>query len=224
MSAILETLVAEYGGRIALAKVNADTNPRLAQAFQLQAIPAFFLVIQGQVQPLFQGLAAEPQVRQLFDQILKIAQEAGLADATSEDSQPTESPVDPRYQRAFEAIDNGDWDAATAAYNEALEINPGDADAKAGLLQVAFLRRATVLDLEKVLTEPMAGVEDRLKRADALMLTGNIQQAFTLLLDGVRSDLDNRDAYKDRLVEFFNIMGDIPEVHDARRALTNALF
>ena len=224
MTALLETLVAEYGGRITLAKVDAEKNPRLVQAFQIQQLPAFFLVINGQVQPMFNGVVAEAQIRQLFEQIIKIAQEAGIVAPATEGEGPVEPPLDPRYQRAFDAIEQGDWDTATAAYNEALAANPGDADAKAGLIQVAFLRRATTLDLDKVLVDDMKSLADKLNRADALALTGNFVQAFDLLIDAIRTDIDDRDELKARLLDFFVLMGETPEVRDARRALTNALF
>ena len=224
MTALIETLVAEYGGRIALAKVDAEKNPRLVQAFQIQQLPAFFLVINGQVQPMFTGVVPEAQLRQLFEQIIKIAQEAGIVAPPAEGEAPAEPPLDPRYQRAFDAIEQGDWDTATAAYNEALAANPADADAKAGLVQVEFLRRASTIDLDAALTQPMANFEDHMRRADALALTGNFVQAFTLLIDVVRTDLENREAAKARLLDFFVLMGETSEVRDARRALTNALF
>src|SRR5579872_4385434 len=39
---IIETVVAETGGRVELAKINIDENPGAAQAFNVQSIPAVF--------------------------------------------------------------------------------------------------------------------------------------------------------------------------------------
>jgi putative thioredoxin len=221
MDAVIETIIAEYNGSIAFAKVAAESNMQLVQAFQVQTVPSYFLVLSGQVQPLFQGVVQETQVRQVFEQIAKIAAEAGL---TVGEAEKTEPPLDPRYQRAFDAIENGDWDTARAAYEEALAANPADADAKAGLAQVAFLSRATVLDIDAVLALSPSTTQEILDQADAHMLMGDMTKAFTLLINAVRDNIEEREVFKDRLLEYFTVMGDVPEVRDARRALTNALF
>lgn len=78
LSPILERVVDSYGGSVFLAKVDVDANPGLGQAFQVQSIPAVFLVMKGQAMPLFQGAIAEPQVRQVVEQVLTIAQQEGL--------------------------------------------------------------------------------------------------------------------------------------------------
>ncbi len=58
LSPILEQLTAEYGGRVLLAKVDADTNPQLVQAFQAQSIPTVAALIGGRPLGLFVGRAA----------------------------------------------------------------------------------------------------------------------------------------------------------------------
>ncbi|NIR61862.1 MAG: tetratricopeptide repeat protein, partial [Gammaproteobacteria bacterium] len=44
---------------------------------------------------------------------------------------------DSRFDKAYEAIERGDYDAAAAAYEEVLAESPGDAEAQAGLAQVS---------------------------------------------------------------------------------------
>jgi len=39
---LLEKVIEETGGAVELAKVDVDTNPEIAQAFQVQSIPAVF--------------------------------------------------------------------------------------------------------------------------------------------------------------------------------------
>src|SRR5580692_6024599 len=46
---MLEKAVADTGGAVALAKVNVDDNPGVAQAFAVQSIPAVFAISNGQV-------------------------------------------------------------------------------------------------------------------------------------------------------------------------------
>ena len=233
LSPILEKLTAEYAGKILLAKVDADSNPALGQAFQVQSIPSVFLVLDGQAQALFQGAVPEPQVRALFEQVVKIAQDAGLpglspADVPADEAvsnQPVEEPLDPRLERAYAAIEKGDWDAAESAYKEILNTTPADVEAKAGLVQVALMRRTDGMDFDLVVAKPISSDTQRLEVADALMILGETAAAFECLLEGIRTTVaDERNQFKDRLLEMFVIMGETPEVRDARRALTNALF
>ena len=46
---ILETVIAETGGKVELAKVDVDSNPQTAQAFQVQGIPAVYALKDGKV-------------------------------------------------------------------------------------------------------------------------------------------------------------------------------
>ena len=47
LSPILEKLAVEADGAWVLATIDTDANPRIAQAFQVQGIPAVFVVWQG---------------------------------------------------------------------------------------------------------------------------------------------------------------------------------
>ena len=46
---ILEKVIGETNGAVILAKVDVDANPRVAQAFQVQSIPAVFAVHEGKI-------------------------------------------------------------------------------------------------------------------------------------------------------------------------------
>ena len=78
LSPVLDRVVADLGGRVVLAKVDVDANPRIQQMFQVQSIPTVVAIIQGQPVPLFQGAQPEPQVRQVFDQLLQAAAQSGM--------------------------------------------------------------------------------------------------------------------------------------------------
>ncbi len=45
----LEKIAAEYAGRLTIAKVNTDENPRYAQQFNVQGIPTMLLIADGKV-------------------------------------------------------------------------------------------------------------------------------------------------------------------------------
>jgi len=61
---MIEKAVADTGGAVELAKVNVDDNPSVAQAFNVQSIPAVFAISQGQVVDQFIG--AVPERRSLL--------------------------------------------------------------------------------------------------------------------------------------------------------------
>src|ERR1700733_6892685 len=72
---MLERAVAATDGAVELAKVNVDDNPRIAQSFAVQSIPAVFAIVDGKVADQFIGALPEQQVTAFV---------AGLAPAPSE--------------------------------------------------------------------------------------------------------------------------------------------
>ena len=132
LSPILEKLAADDGGRWVLAKVDVDAEQQIAAAFQVQSIPSVFAVIAGQPVPLFQGAYPESQIRQILDELLRVAAEQGVAgtlaaeapEGASPEPEVIEPPVDPRFEAAYDAIEAGDWDAARAAYQAVLAASP----------------------------------------------------------------------------------------------------
>src|SRR4051812_16297108 len=129
LSPVLERLADEAAGAWILAKIDVDANQRLASAFQVQSIPSVFAVIAGQPVPLFQGALPEQQVRQVLDEVLRIAAENGPAGPVEEDGLPPAPAVDPEEQQAQEALQRGDVDTALASYRRLLERDPGNAHA-----------------------------------------------------------------------------------------------
>lgn len=235
LTPILERLAAEASGRWVLAKVNVETEPRIGQAFQLQAIPTAFAVIGGQPIPLFEGPYPEAQLRALLDELLRVAAEQGVtgrvggasADADVEQPSAADEPaLDPNMEAAYAAIEAGDWDAAEAAYRAMLETNPADADAQAGLAIVGLYRRTEGVDPVAARTAPdAADVATQCTAADLDALDGDWASAFSRLIECVRvTSGAERDAARARLIELFTIAGDDPAVPKARTALASALF
>lgn len=235
LSPILERLAAADGGAWLLAKVDVDANPRIAQAFQVQSIPTIYAVIKGQPVPLFQGALPEAQVRQYLDELLRAAAANGVTGRVGGDAgEPAaeadaEPEGDPRFDAAYEAIEAGDWDAAQAAYEQVLADSPADADAKAGLAQVALLRRTDGADPVEALAAADAApdsLDAQALAADVELLDGRVEEAFARIVDLVRRSAgDERSAARDHLLSLFTLVGDDdPRVAKARTALANALF
>lgn len=59
---ILERVVEATGGKVELAKVNVDENPRISGAFKVQSIPAVFALKDRQIVDSFVGALPEPAV------------------------------------------------------------------------------------------------------------------------------------------------------------------
>ncbi|MFL6136907.1 MAG: tetratricopeptide repeat protein [Frankiaceae bacterium] len=246
LSPVLERLAAEGGGQWLLAKVDVDSNQRLAQAFGVQGIPAVKAVVGGQLVDLFTGAVPEPQVRQVLDQLRTIAAQLGVvgradpvapgAGAAGQDGEageaggPEAEPLPPYALEAQEALDRGDVAGAVAAFERAIADNPGDDQARQGLAQVRFIERLQLLtDPDEVRREAADRPDDidaQLRVADLDVYAGHVEDAFTRLVDIVRGTADDdRDRVRKHLLELFDVVGgDDPSVLRARRALTSALF
>jgi putative thioredoxin len=225
LSPILERLAAEYAGRWVLAKVDVDAEQQIAAAFQVQSIPSVFAVIKGQPIPLFQGAYPEAQIRQILDELLRVAAEQGVSGtvagepaAAAEAPVEPEPPADPRFEAAYDAIEAGDWAAAEAAYRSVLASQPSDPDATAGLATVGLYARTDGVD------EPV-GDEPALVAADFAALRNDWPRAFELGIAAVRAAAgDEREQARQRVLEYFLLAGDDPAVPKARTALASALF
>ncbi len=230
LSPILEKLALEYDGRWILAKVDVDAEPQISAAFQVQSIPAVFVVIGGQVAPMFQGAVPESQARQVIDAVLVEAEKAGittnLGDGQQGASAASEVLGDPRFDDAESALEAGDWDTAVVAYQEILAATPADPIAKIGLLNVNLLKRTDGRDLANDIDSLTLESESVLRAADATFLMGEFAEAFALLIEHIRNSSGaDRDRIRERILELFDIAGPTdPAVIKGRSALTNALF
>ncbi len=217
LSPVLEKLAIEGRGSWVLAKIDVDSNPRLAQMFRVQGIPMVYAIIGGQPVDGFPGVPPEAQLRQWIDAVL---QAAGTAGPVQED---------PALIAADDALADGDYDAAERAYKKILADRPADSAAAAGLAQVGLLRRVDGVDpvaaLAKAEQSP-TDVEAQLVAADLEVLAGNAEHAYARLIALVRRVVgDDREKVRNHLVSLFSIAApDDPAVAAARRALAHALF
>ena len=236
LSPILEKLAIEYDGRWVLAKVDVDAEQQIAAAFQVQSIPTVYVVIGGQVAPMFQGAMSESKVRQVLEAVLAEAEKVGIAgrigftdgpaDESENQTQNPLPPSDPRFDSAETALESGDWEKAAEAYKEILSVTPGDVIAKIGLLNVNLLQRTDGRDLAADVENLTLDTESVLRAGDATFLMGDFAEAFALLIEHLKNVAGaERDQTRERVLELFEIAGPADSaVVKARIALTNALF
>jgi len=236
LSPILEKVVSELAGRLVLAKVDVDANPQLAQGFRAQSIPMVVALVAGQPVPLFTGAVPEQQVRDVFAQLLELAAQHGVTGTvpTGNVSEPEATEAEPEalpplHQEAFDAIEAGDYARAVTAYEAALEADPHDEQARAGLGQVRLLERVQGLDLHTVRDAAAADPLDaaaQFAAADLDLTGGHVEDAFGRLLDLFAALSDDRRApVRERLLELFGLVGDAdPRVIRARGRLASLLF
>lgn len=67
---ILEELAAEIGDQVAIAKVNVDDHPAVAQRFHVMSIPTLVLFQGGEVRKEIVGARGKPQLLQELDEFL----------------------------------------------------------------------------------------------------------------------------------------------------------
>jgi putative thioredoxin len=70
LTPILEKVVGETNGKVALVKINVDENPQASQAFRVQSIPAVYAIDKGEVVGNFMGAQPEAQVRAFVGQLM----------------------------------------------------------------------------------------------------------------------------------------------------------
>lgn len=239
---VLEQLVQEYGGKIALAKVNIDEQPDLASAFRVQGIPAVFLLLGGHPAPLFTGALPARTVRAAFDKVLELAASQGVTGrlrvhegsggqaATHENPEPE---LPEALIEAAKLVAAGDFAAAVQAYEEYVRENPEEESVVAPLLAKARLGErvekggtaAGVAAVERGNAAPTSDVPVQLAAADAEFNAGDSVGALSRLLAVVRmTSGDDREAARARMVEFFEILGDDPIVPAMRSRLATLLY
>ena len=192
---VLERVIGETDGQVALAKVDIDSNPQVAAAFQVQSIPAVFAISEGKVVDSFIGALPEPSVREF---VAKLA--------------PPESEADRLAARGDEA-----------SLRAALELEHDHPGAVVGLAEL-LAERGEGEEALALLTRVPETTETRRVAALARVgdaagadVTGRLDG----LLDRVKDDEEARREY----VDLLEMLGsDDPRTPQYRRALASRLY
>ncbi len=193
---ILERVVAETEGAVELAKVDVDANPRIAQQFQVQSIPAVYAIRDGAVADSFLGALPESQVREFVARI--------------------SGPVEPSEVDRLLAA--GDEDSLRAA----LELDGGETRvvlALAELLVVDGRGDEALAILERIPESPETRRIAALARVGHQPDGGEVTERLQSLLDRAAEDESARSEFVD-LLELL----DETDRADWRRRLSARLF
>ena len=248
MARALGDAVNALNGQIQLSRIDISSNPSIAQALQVQGVPALFALIAGRPMPLLQGLPGDDELKQLTDEVIpKIIEAAaqsgvnGTAPYSGDpDSDAAKSAgatgavagaeqVPPEHAEAHRLAEEGDYAGAAAAYEQVLQANPNDtlaARERAKALLLARSATADVREVRKAAADRPDDVEAQLAVADVDMIGGQIEDAFSRLLDYLADGhTDQVEPVRKRLLEYFMI----PEATDervkrARRRLATLMY
>lgn len=215
LTPILEDVIRELDGRVVLAKIDTEANQQLSQMFGVQSIPTVVALIGGRPVPLFQGAQPKDQIVAVFNELLKVAANAGLTGRMVD--VPAGPKTNPLHEAALEAEDAGDLEGAIEQWSKVLAQAPKDQVAKESIAR---------LHLAKRVREDSDGSE--LSLADAAFVEGNVEAAFDTLLDVIARSKGSDDAAfeaaRERLLEMFMVLGVDPRVKAARARLSSLLF
>jgi putative thioredoxin len=209
LTPVLERAATERAGRVELAKVDVDKNPRLQAAFRIQGIPAVKAFLDGRVASEFTGALPPAEVERFFDALVP-SEADELAGSGDEESLRRALELDPAHRTARRELgklllQRGDSEAAL----ELLEGATGDFEAD-GLL--ARARMAADADVAPAFEAWDAGdLETALER---------LQEAFA-----GEGDPGRRDLIRRVMVGLFTELGPESELaREHRRRLSTALY
>lgn len=196
---ILESVIGATNGKVALAKIDVDGNPRAAATFQVQSIPAVYALRDRKIVDHFMGALPQAAVEAFVQKLL-----------------PTEEETE--VQRLLAAGDE-------QSLRSALELEPADETVVCALaeLLVADGRADEALELLARIPETADA-----RRIAALARVGTAGAAAGdpgAELDDLLNRVKDDDDARQRFVDLLEVMGpDDPRTADYRRKLTQRLF
>jgi putative thioredoxin len=221
---ILGKLESADKGAWLLGTVDVDSQPQVAQALQVKAVPIAIAIVAEQLLPLFESVPQIDQVRLVINKLLELAAQKGVGQAPEV---LAEIPLEPEEQAAYAALEKSDFKAAKIAYESWLKRKPNEPAAVIGLAQVDLMLRVDGLDPELTLKSAKSDdLTSQLMCADIEIATGNNEAAFTRLLNVIRSfSGDEKDKAKLHLIQLFNLVNPSdPSLLKARNELASLLF
>ena len=229
----LDRLAQRDNGAWRLGAISFDTQPELASALRVTAIPAAVALINEQVLPIPQLPPEEASLRLMINRILEVAEQQGLTISRSGTSSAGEgeapAPGEPEEDEAYSAIERGDFAAAASAYKKLLARKPNDPLAMQALAQCELMIRTATTDPKKAIDEAARNPDDldlAITASDVEVAMGQLESAFSRLITFIKNHPgDERKRAREHLLTLFSVIpAEDPILLKARRDLASALF
>jgi putative thioredoxin len=140
----LEKVVTAAKGAVKLVKIDVDKNPAYAGQLRVQSIPTVYAFVDGKPVDGFMGAVPESEIKAFIDRL------AGPPEA---------SDVDQALELARESLAIGDVGGAAQAFAHALQIDPGNLKAVAGLAR-CYLSGGDIERAQEVVDMAPPGAKD----------------------------------------------------------------
>lgn len=250
---VLEETVAAQNGKIALAKVNIDDNPELAQAFRVQSVPTVVAFFMGQPVTAFQGVRPKSEIENLLTQLVQMQKQqqpdaldipAVLKEAAitlAENNLPmtqnlyaavlAEDPLNAealagmlRVLIAAGEIDHAN--AMSAQFPEQVAKNPHIVSARTALELASQRPAGNIEELERKLASDPQNHQVRFDYAEAVFSAGQKEKAVDALIAIIQKDRGWEDEKARKLlIKYFEAWGAMdPASVAGRRKLSSLLF
>ncbi|MEY3108074.1 MAG: hypothetical protein RL730_425 [Actinomycetota bacterium] len=206
--------------------INADAQPQLVQALQVQSVPFAIAFIDEQPLALFDKIYPQEQIALVITKLFEVAKERGLKVDIPE---VKEIPMEPEEVAALSALEKGDYSGAAMAYRNWLQRKPDEQLAKIGLAQCELMIRIEGLSPELTIKDANSHpnvIEKQLMAADIEIAQGIPKNAFERLITLVRNSAgEDKKRVKEHLLLLFQLVDPSdPELIRARNELASALF
>lgn len=206
--------------------INADSQPQLAQALQIQSVPFAIAFIDEQPLALFDKIYPEEQIKLVIGKLFEVAKERGLKVDLPDIK---EAPMEPEEVAALSALENADYSGAAMAYRNWLQRKPDEVLAKIGLAQCELMIRIGGLNPDLTIKDANShptDIEKQLMAADIEIAQGLPKAAFERLITFVRNSAgDEKKKAKEHLLLIFQLVDPAdPDLIRARNELASALF
>jgi putative thioredoxin len=176
----LERAVEGAKGAVKLVKIDVDANPAVAGQLRIQSIPTVYAFVDGRPVDGFQGALPESQVKQFVERLT---------------GPPEAGEIDEILAMAAESLQLGDVGGAAQAYAQALQLDPANVKAIAGMARL-YLQNGDAERAGEVLAMAPADAKDAeldSVRA-ALKLAGAASSETAVLDQRLKANPDDHEA------------------------------
>ncbi len=197
---ILERVVGATGGRVELAKVDVDANPRISATFQVQSIPAVYALKDRRIVDSFVGALPEAAVSEFVGRLA-----------------PAESQADRLVARGDEE-----------SLRQALELEPGHPAAVVALAELLVERgegEEALALLDRIPETAEVRRVAALARVGLAPAASNGQEDVEARLRGLLERVKHDEEARREFVDLLEVLGpDDPRTPAYRRALASRLY